>query len=76
MKVKLKDKVIELPDEPIAPVDPAVQIMDLKKQLTDTDYIVIKIAEGVATVEEYADIIAKRKEWREEINRLESELLS
>lgn len=47
------------------------QINKLKQKLSDTDYIVIKIAEGVATTEEYADVIAKRQEWREQINILE-----
>ena len=47
------------------------QIAELKERLTSTDYAVIKIAEGAATVEEYADVIAQRKLWRDEINRLE-----
>ncbi len=49
------------------------RIDDLKRKLTDTDYVVIKIAEGVATAEEYADVIANRKAWREEINALEAQ---
>lgn len=48
-------------------------ISELKEQLSATDYAVIKIAEGSATVEEYADVIAKRREWREEINQLEGD---
>ena len=32
------------------------EIINLKSQLTETDYVVIKIAEGVATEKEYADI--------------------
>lgn len=46
-------------------------IVELKQKLADTDYIACKIAEGAATREEYAEIIAQRQEWREEINRLE-----
>lgn len=49
------------------------RIKELKRNLTETDYVVIKIAEGAATQEEYAEIIAHRAEWREEINRLEEE---
>lgn len=49
------------------------RIDDLKRKLTDTDYVVIKIAEGVATADEYADVIANRKAWREEINALEKQ---
>lgn len=33
--------------------------------------ITIKIAEGVATPEEYSDIIAQRQEWRNQINSLQ-----
>ena len=50
------------------------EIYTLKQQLAETDYIACKIAEGSATAEEYADIIADRQRWREEINSLESEL--
>lgn len=39
--------------------------------LADTDYIVIKIAEGVATWDEYPGIKEQRQVWREEINKLE-----
>ena len=49
------------------------RIADLKQLLADTDYVVIKIAEGSATKEEYADIIEQRKAWREEIRELENE---
>lgn len=49
----------------------AQRIAWLKEQLSTTDYVVIKIAEGVATPEEYADVIAKRQVWRAEINELE-----
>lgn len=48
-------------------------IEDLKHQLRDTDYAVIKIAEGVATKEEYADVIAQRAEWRAKINELQEQ---
>lgn len=52
------------------------KISFLKHQLTETDYVIIKIAEGSATAEEYADIIANRKAWRKEINELEASLLA
>ena len=48
-------------------------INQLKMQLSATDYVVIKIAEGVATADEYADVITQRQQWRQEINALESE---
>lgn len=47
------------------------RINELKQLLADTDYVVIKIAEGAATPEEYADVIANRQAWREEIRELE-----
>ena len=53
-------------------IENASQIKELKQKLAETDYAIIKIAEGVATMEEYADVIAQRQVWREEINELES----
>lgn len=49
----------------------AEQIAQLKRQLADTDYAIIKIAEGASTAEEYAEVIAQRQAWRAEINQLE-----
>lgn len=49
------------------------KITELKSQLSETDYICIKIAEGAATHADYAEIIAQRQAWRAEINRLEQE---
>lgn len=47
------------------------RLNDLKRKLLETDYVVIKIAEGAATSTDYADIIAQRIQWRKEINELE-----
>lgn len=49
-------------------------ISDDKKELDDTDYVTIKIAEGVATKEEYEAVLKEREELREEIRRLQKEL--
>lgn len=49
------------------------RINELKQLLADTDYVVIKIAEGSATKEDYADVIEQRKAWRNEIRELENE---
>lgn len=38
--------------------------------LRSTDYVAVKIAEGVATTDEYADVLEKRAAAREEINAL------
>ena len=51
----------------------AQKIAALKQKLADTDYVAAKIAEGAATREEYADVLAQRETWRKEINELESE---
>ena len=47
------------------------RIAELKKLLADSDYAVIKIAEGVATADDYSEILNSRKAWRAEINELE-----
>lgn len=50
------------------------EISTLKSKLQGTDYVATKIAEGVSTKEDYADILVQRAEWRQEINELESQL--
>ena len=47
------------------------EILLLKHNLADTDYISAKIAEGAATKEEYADKLVERAGWRTRINELE-----
>ena len=49
-------------------------IFDLKKNLADTDYIACKIAEGAATSEEYAEMLAQRSSWRARINELQASI--
>lgn len=48
------------------------EINACKQLLNNTDYVTIKIAEGVAEEDEYTDIIAKRQEWRNKINECEA----
>lgn len=48
-----------------------VRISELKAKLAETDYVAAKIAEGAATKEEYASVLADRQAWRDEINQLE-----
>lgn len=50
------------------------KIEELKQKLSSTDYVALKIVEGAATLEDYADIIAQRSKWRAEINTLEAKL--
>ena len=46
------------------------EILELKSYLSSTDYVCNKIVEGVATKEDYADVLIKRQEARERINEL------
>ena len=48
-----------------------IQIAQLLEQLASTDYISNKIIEGDATIEQYADLIEQRKQWRAEVRRLQ-----
>lgn len=74
---RIRDYVLKggaLIREPYEPVPSAAeQIATLKRKLSETDYAVIKIAEGAATAEDYADLIAQRQVWRAEINDLEGQ---
>ena len=49
-------------------------ILDRESRLTSTDYIAAKIAEGKATKTEYADKIAERQQWRDDINAANDEI--
>lgn len=64
-----------LEHDPYEPAPSAAeQIAALKRKLSETDYAVIKIAEGAATAADYADLIAQRQTWRAEINDLEGRI--
>ena len=49
-------------------------VLDREARLTATDYIAAKIAEGKATKTEYADKIAQRQQWRDDINAAQDEI--
>lgn len=49
-------------------------ILDREGRLTSTDYIAAKIAEGKATQEQYAEKIAQRQQWRDDINAANAEI--
>lgn len=49
-------------------------ILDRQAQLSATDYIDNKIVEGAATKEHYADRIAERQQWRNDINTAKAEI--
>ena len=55
------------------------RIYELRQSLEETDYVALKLAEVVAEkdeealtemLEEYADVLADRKAWREELSEL------
>lgn len=49
-------------------------ILDREGKLSSTDYIAAKIAEGKATKSEYAEKIAERQQWRDDINAAKAEI--
>lgn len=49
-------------------------ILDREATLKETDYVAAKIAEGAATPEEYAEVLADRRKARKEINAAQAEL--
>lgn len=50
------------------------KIAELKQKLAETDYKCLKFVDGELTQAEYAETWQKRKQWREEINKLEKEI--
>lgn len=65
-------EIIELPT-PMGKEAAAIKIAEYKARLAATDYVVIKISEGVATADEYSAVLEKRREWRAGINKLEEQ---
>ena len=51
-----------------------IEIQQLKKQLSDTDYKAIKYAEGQISEDEYSEIKSERQGYRDRINYLEGML--
>lgn len=49
-------------------------IADREAKLKATDYVALKIAEGKATKTQYADTLAQRQQWRDEINAAQAEI--
>lgn len=50
------------------------KIAELKSKLAKTDYQAIKFAEGELSAEEYAEMKEQRKQWRIQINELETQI--
>lgn len=68
---KLVERTAEDKQPDIDKINAKAEITQLKQKLIDTDYIGIKIGEGVATKEEYSDKLIERATWRFRINELE-----
>ena len=49
-------------------------VLDREAKLKEHDYVSAKIAEGAATPEEYAEVLAERRKARKEINDAQAEL--
>ena len=69
-EIEDKTDIIGTPEITVVSGEISYTVDWLKAQLVATDYAIIKIAEGTATTEDYADIIAQRQAWRAEINQL------
>lgn len=49
-------------------------ILDREAKLKEHDYVSAKIADGRATIDEYADVIAQKTAWAKEINDAYTEI--
>ncbi|MBR1403473.1 MAG: hypothetical protein IJ558_04795 [Treponema sp.] len=67
-----KKPTLEDPPPPTEAEIAEQKIRELKNYLSETDYAAIKIAEGAADAGDYAEVLAKRKAAREEINEQEA----
>ena len=74
-------QIEDVVEEAVKPIDPTIQrIQELKAKLFATDYIACKIIEALDYSEQaylkekYADVIAKRRQWRAELNDLLEEI--
>lgn len=70
-KALINGKYVEIEDEILKP-DPQAEIQMLKQELANYDYIGVKIAMGVATIDDYKEQIAYTEELRAKIRELES----
>lgn len=70
MLAEINGKYVEVEDEILKP-DPQAEIQMLKQKLANYDYIGVKIAMGVATIDDYKGQIAYTEELRAKIRELE-----
>ena len=72
-KALIDGEYVKIEDEVFQP-DPQIEIQMLKQELANYDYIGVKIAMGVATVEEYQKQIAYTEKLRKQIRTLEEQI--
>ena len=65
-------QVIHISEQDLLKDQYRLEITQLKKQLSDTDYKAIKYAEGQISEDEYANVKAERQGYRDRINELEA----
>lgn len=70
MLAEINGKYVEVEDETFKP-DTQAEIQSLKQELASYDYIGVKIAMGVSTVDDYKDKIAYTEKLRAKIRELE-----
>ena len=49
-------------------------VLDREAKLKEHDYVSAKIADGRATADEYAEVIASKNRWAEEVNEAMAEM--
>ena len=49
-------------------------VLDREAKLKEHDYVSAKIADGRASADEYADVIANKAKWAEDINKANNEI--
>ena len=49
-------------------------ILDREAKLKEHDYVSAKIADGRATADDYAEVIASKNRWAEEVNEAMAEM--
>lgn len=50
------------------------ELLEILSNLSVTDYVACKIAEGAATKEEYSEVLTQRQQWREQVNLLKNQI--
>ena len=73
MLAEINGKYVKVEDEIFKP-DPQAEIQMLKQELANYDYIGVKIAMGVATIDDYKEQIAYTEELRKQIRTLEEQI--